>query len=227
MGSSKARTIVGVMVLAVAIGAGIWTLSTRSRDPQTAPEPPSRSAGDPLVSLRESVIQHGGNGTAGWKLLVERMNIAGGGRTVAASGLREGLIYDAQGKPVLRISATNATYNTTRKDFEVSGGVKVVSHQGAIITTERVLWLPEEQILRCPSAVTLRSEGMTLTTDALDLHVPSDVVKSTSQVRLRTEHGRLTGRNLTYNLKTRDYTLQGIQAIFTVDEAREELDRLR
>ncbi len=169
----------------------------------------------------------GGAGGGGWKLRVDRMDLAGGGRAVSAAGLREGLIYDAQGRPVLRISAAKAIYNTSRKDFEVSGGVKVVSHQGAIITTERMLWLPEEQILRCPGPVTVRSDGVTITTDALDLHVPEDLAKSSAQVRLRTPDGRLTGHNLVYNLKTHDYTLEGIQAVFTVDQAREELGRLR
>ena len=91
----------------------------------------------------------------------------------------------------------------------------------------RIKWLPDKQILRCPSAVTLRAEGLTITADALDLHVPEETVTSTAQVRMRTPHGRLTGRNLTYNLKTGDYTMDGIQAVFTVEQAREDLERLR
>lgn len=227
MRSLRARRLVALALLVLAIGAGVWALLTRVRQPGAAGDAAGREAGQPLVSLRESVIQHGGGGAGGWRLLVERMDLGGGGRSVSATGLREGLIYDAQGRPVLRISAGRAVYNTGRRDFEVSGGVKVVSHQGAIITTERVMWLPDQQILRCPSAVTLRAEGLTLTTDALDLHVPDEIVKSSAQVRLRTAHGRLTGRNLTYNLKTGDYTMDGIQAVFTVEEARRDLERLR
>jgi lipopolysaccharide export system protein LptC len=227
MTGAQARTAVGVVLLVAVIGVGFWALLGRGRDSAPEAEGDEREFAEPLVSLHESVIQHGGAGSGGWKLQVDEMNLAGGGRAVSAAGLREGLIYDAQGRPVLRISAAKAIYNTARKDFEVSGGVKVVSHQGAIITTERMLWLPEPQILRCPGPVTVRSEGVTITTDALDLHVPEDLVKSTSQVRLRTPDGRLTGRNLIYNLKTHDYTLESIQAVFTVDEAREELGRLR
>ncbi|MCD6361216.1 MAG: LPS export ABC transporter periplasmic protein LptC [Armatimonadetes bacterium] len=222
----KVRTIVGAALIALVLVAGVWALVARSRTP-VAERPAERAPGQPLVSLHESVIQHGGAGTSGWRLLVDRMDISGGGRTIAASGLREGLIYDARGRPVLRISAGRATYNTARKDFEVTGGVKVVSHEGSIITTERIKWLPDKQILRCPSAVTLRAEGLTITADALDLHVPEETVTSTAQVRMRTPHGRLTGRNLTYNLKTGDYTMDGIQAVFTVEQAREDLERLR
>lgn len=227
MRSLKARTLVGIALLLVVVGVGGWGLWKRLRPPSPEGEAAEREAGQPLVSLHESVIQQGGAGGGGWRLLVERMDLEAGGRSVSASGLREGLIYDAQGRPVLRISAGRAVYNTQRRDFEVSGGVKVVSHQGAIITTERVLWLPDQQILRCPSAVTLRAEGLTVTTDTLDLHVAEEIVKSSAQVRMRTEHGRLTGRNLTYNLKTGDYTMDGIQAVFTLEEAREDLERLR
>jgi len=227
MHSLKPRTVVGLALLVIVAGVGLWTLVARSRRAEDGGPPAAREAGEPMVSLHESVIQHGGAGASGWRLLVERMDIGAGTRTVSAAGLREGLVYDAQGRPVLRISAGRAVYNTERKDFEVSGGVKVVSHQGAIITTERVLWLPEEQILRCPAAVTLRAEGLTITTDALDLLVPDEIVRSPAQVRMRTEHGRLTGRNLTYDLKTRDYTMEAIQAVFTVEEAREDLERLQ
>jgi len=218
---------VGVALIVAAVGGGVWVLLGRGAGREQGAEAEGREPDRPVVTLRESMIQHGGAGTAGWRLLVDRMDISGGGGAVSATGLREGLVYDAQGRPVLRISAQRAVYNTARKDFEVSGGVKVVSHQGAIITTERVVWLPEQQTLRCPTAVTLRAEGLTLVTDSLDLIVPQDLVRSSAQVRLRTQHGRLTGRNLTYNLKTRDYTLDGVQAVFTVEEAREELERLR
>jgi len=227
MRGRKVRTAIGGALLVALIALGVWALIRQSRQPSEVASTTTRPPEQPMVSLHESVIQRGSPGAAGWRLLVDRMDLSAGGRTIAAAGLREGLIYDAQGRPVLRISAGRAVYNTQRRDFEVSGGVKVVSHQGAIITTERVQWLPDQQILRCPSAVTLRAEGLTITTDNLDLHVPEELVKSSAQVRLRTEHGRLTGRNLTYNLKTGDYTMEAIQAVFTVEEARRDLERLR
>lgn len=227
MSGRKARTVTAVVLVALMGAVSGGMLITRLRSPNRGMPPSERQPEQPMVSLHQSVVQRGAPGTGGWRLLVDRMDLAAGGRTVSATGLREGLIYDAQGRPVLRISAGRAVYNTQRRDFEVSGGVKVVSHQGAIITTDRVQWLPDQQILRCPSPVTLRAEGLTATTDSLDLHVPQELVKSSGQVRMRTAHGRLTGRNLTYNLRTGDYTLEAIQAVFTVEEARRELERLR
>lgn len=219
------RIIGGLLVVAIAAIAAIligrW--ATRERPAETVT---GRAPGKPAVSIRESVVEHSTGGTPAWRLNIEQIEIAGGGRSVAASDLREGLVYD-QGKPVVRISAGKATYDTTDRSFEVTGGVRVVSHQGAIITTSQVQWVPETQTLHCPSEVTMRAEGVTVRTQNLDVIVPQDIARTADRVEVRTEHGQLTGRNLVYNLQTHAYTLDSIQAVFGVDAAREELGRLR
>ncbi len=91
----KARTLVGIALLVLVIGAAVWALLIRMRQPGADDRAGEREAGEPMVSLHESVIQHGGAGSGGWRLLVERMDLAAGGRSVSAVGLREGLIYDA------------------------------------------------------------------------------------------------------------------------------------
>ncbi|MEA3403645.1 MAG: LPS export ABC transporter periplasmic protein LptC [Armatimonadota bacterium] len=223
--STRARRLLAGLLLVAAAGAAAWLVSTLVTRPEE-PRDDAREAGAPAVSIRESMVEHSRGGEPAWRLSIEDLQISGGGRTVAAAGLREGLVYD-EGKPVVRISAGEAIYNTSDKSFEVTGGVKVVSHQGAIITTGTVQWLPASQTLHCPGEVTLRAEGITVRTENLDLIVPKDIVRTTSRVQLRTEHGQLTGRDLTYNLKTRDYTLRSVQAVFTVESAREELERLQ
>lgn len=219
------KIIAGALIAAAATAAIVFTVQWVTRE-QPVEELEGRSPGKPAVSIRESVVEHSRGGKPSWRLNIEQIEIEGGGRSVAATDLREGLVYDA-GKPVVRISAGKATYQTTDKSFEVTGGVKVVSHRGAIITTSRVQWLPETQTLHCPGEVTMRTEGVTVRTDTLDVIVPEDVARAPNRVQVRTEHGQLSGRNLVYNLQTHAYTLDSIQAVFTVDDAREELGRLR
>lgn len=73
----------------------------------------------------------------------------------------------------------------------------------------------------------MRAEGVTLRTESLDLIVPQDLVRAPGRTQVRTRDGQLTGRDLTYHLDTGAYTLRNIQAVFTLESAREELGRLR
>lgn len=217
-----AITLIAAAVAAAAVLAVQWV----RRGDSAVMEVDGRPPGESPVSIRESVVEHSQGGRDVWRLNIEEIEIQAGGRSVAATDLREGLIYD-EGKPVVRISAGTATYQTTDKSFEVTGGVKVVSHRGAIITTEKVEWLPETQTLHCPGEVTMRAEGATVRSENLDVVVPEDVARTQSRVQVRTEHGQLSGRNLVYDLQTHAYTLDSIQAVFTVEDAREELGRLQ
>lgn len=223
-GRRAIRIVVGLLLLLATAGGGL--LVVRWLQHETTEVTDGRDPGRPAVSVRESVAEHSRNGTPAWRLNIEEVQITGAGHAVAATGLREGLVYDA-GKPVVRISAGQATYRTDDRSFEVTGGVRVVSHRGAIITTNRVQWMPDTETLHCPGEVTMRSEGVTLRTEDLDVIVPEDTARTSKRVNLRTEHGSLTGRNLVYNLNTHAYTLESIQAVFTVESAREELGRLR
>jgi len=219
------RIIAGALIAAIAAAGIVLAVQWLTREEPEQPRS-DRAPDQPAVSIRESVVEHSRGGKPSWRLNIEQIEIEGGGRAVAATDLREGLIYD-EGKPVVRITAGQATYQTQDKSFEVTGGVKVVSHRGAIITTDRVQWLPETQVLHCPGEVTMRTEGATVRTQNLDVVVPEDVARTKDRVQVRTEHGHLTGRNLVYDLATHAYTLDSIQAVFTVEDAREELERLR
>jgi hypothetical protein len=215
---------VGILLLLAAAGGGLLVIRWLQQDETELTE--GRVPGAPAVSIRESVAEHSRDGRPAWRLDIEEVQITGGGQAVQATGLREGLVYDA-GKPVVRISAGQATYKTEDRSFEVAGGVRVVSHHGAIITTGMVRWVPETETLHCPGQVTMRAEGITLRTEDLDVIVPESTARTRNRVNLRTEHGNLTGSNLVYNLDTHAYTLNSIQAVFTVDSVREELGRLR
>jgi len=224
---NRTRIIVGLILLAVSAGLGGWVVWRWRTGAKPAAESDTHGAAESLVSIKGSVLQHSQRGRLNWSLAVEDMELSAGGRTVSATGLKDGLIYDASGRPVLRLTASRAKYNTVRKDFELTGEVKAVSHKGAVITTDKVQWLPKEQTLRCPDKVTMRAEDITITADHLDLMVAADMVKCTDRVRLKMGENRLTGRNLSYNLNTKDFTLDGVQAVFAPETVKEKLEELR
>lgn len=224
---NRTRIIVGLILLVVSGGLGGWAVWQWRVGARPASESGARGTADSPVSIKGSVLQHSQRGRLNWSLAVEDIELSAGGRTVAATGLKDGLIYDESGRPVLRLTAAQAKYNTVRKDFELTGEVKAVSHKGAVITTDKVQWLPQEQILRCPGEVTMRAEDVTITADHLDLMVATDMVKCTDRVRLKMGEDRLTGRNLSYNLDTKDFTLDGVQAVFAPETVKEKLEELR
>jgi len=224
---NRTRVVVGLILLAVSAGLAGWAVWQWRVKTRPASEGGTREAADSPVSIKGSVLQHSQRGRLNWSLAVEDMKLSAGGRTVSATGLKDGLVYDASGRPVLRLTASRAKYNTVRKDFELTGEVKAVSHKGAVITTDKVQWLPEEQTLRCPGEVTMRAEDVTVTADHLDLLVATDMVKCAGRARLRMSEDRLTGRNLSYNLDTKDFTLDGVQAVFAPETVKEKLEELR
>jgi len=219
--------VAGMALLVVSaglVGAAVWYW----RGPgATAPAGEGREPGAAPLSVKGTVLEHSEKGRVNWSLAVEEIELSGGGRTVAAKGLKDGLVYDNTGRPVLRLTAARASYNTVRKDFELTGEVKAVSHKGAVIATEKVQWLPQEQTLRCPGEVTMRAEDVTITADHLDLLVATEMVRCTDRVRVKMGEDRLTGRDLSYNLNTRDFTLDGVQAVFAPETVREKLEELR
>lgn len=226
MAGTKVRIVGGVAALIISIGLAAWAVWVW-RGAGASGERESREPETPPVSIRESVIRHSEGGRLNWQLAVKDIEMSAGGRTVAAEGLKDGLLYDAEGRPVLRLTAGQAKYNTVRKDFELTGSVEAVSHRGAVITTEKVQWVPEEQTLRCPGQVTMKAEGITLTADNLDLLVAQDMVKCPDRVRMRMGEDRLSGRDLAYNLVTHNFTFRDMQGVFAPQTAREKLERLR
>jgi lipopolysaccharide export system protein LptA len=182
----------------------------------------------PQAVLTAPELKHSENGRLAWRVLLDKANLTGGGDLVEAQGLREGIIYDRQGVPAIRVTADRVQADATRKNFTMLGHVVVASPKGIVITTEQVQWLNDEQRLHCPVAVTLKARKLAVTTTTLDYLVDANLVRCPSQVRMYSGNNRVSGSSLTYNTDTGVVDVVGaVQMVINPSEARQLLKELR
>jgi lipopolysaccharide export system protein LptA len=221
-----AVTIVAIGCVGAYLGVG-WWLYLRSARVGTGPAAGTlvQTAG-PAQRPREEVIlqrpslKHSEGGRLAWQVRLKELRVAAGGQAVAAAGMREALIYDKTGAPVIRLAAQTARGNTSDRNLEVSGDVRAVSQKGALITTEQVRWLEQERKLYCPGKVVLRSKNAAVTTTGLSYFVDADIIKCPNPVRLYSGVNRLIGRQLVYNIQTQAFEMKNVQAVFNPEAAR-------
>lgn len=234
--SSRIRPYRNLLLAVVSVGIGCavaflavsWWLYFQQR-PQTsnpAGVVPSAAAGPAAARPREEVIlkrpslKHTEGGRLAWQVRLKELRVAAGGQAIAAAGMREALIYDKTGAPVIRLVAHKARGNTSDRNLEVSGDVRAVSQKGALINTELIRWLEQERRLYCPGKVTMRSANAAVTTTGLSFYVDADLVKCPNPVRMYSGTNKLIGRQLVYNIKTQAFEMKNVQAVFNPDTVR-------
>jgi len=216
--NNSRRTVVIIVTGAAVVAlAGVLLLWARGRQPQPPAgiEQPRTAA-----QIHQPVITHVEQGQMAWRLQLREVKIGSGGQTLTALGVREGLIYGAEGKPVVRVTADRVAGDTATRDFEVTGNVGVVTSDGAIFSTDKVRWLQEEEKLECPGAVTMRDKQATVSTTGLEFYVSQNLVKCPNFINMMNGDNRLVGRNLRYDVKSADFEMEKVQAVFNVEEAR-------
>lgn len=217
-----------IIVVCGGIGAflavGWWQYFRATRYSARVAPPPTASTAPGLprreVTITRPTIRRNEGGRLAWQVRLKELQVAAGGQAVAAVGMREALIYDKSGAPMIRLVARQARGNTSDRNLEVSGDVRAVSQKGALITTEQVRWLEKERKLVCPGKVVLRSRNAAVTTTGLTYFVDSDIVKCPNPVRMYSGENKLIGRQLVYNIQTQAFEMSNIQAVFNPQTAR-------
>lgn len=188
----------------------------------------SGSGEKPQAILTSPELKHSEGGRVAWRVLLDEANILSGASLVEGSKLREGIIYDRQGVPVIRVTADRVQADATRRNFTLLGHVSVTSPRGILITTQQVQWFNDEQRLHCPTAVTLKAHKLAVTTSTLDYLVEAKLVRCPAAVRLYSGNNRVSGKSLTYNTETGIVdVVGGVQMVVNPSEARQLLKELR
>ncbi len=211
------RIIISVVLVAASASLAYWVSSFRHREPEEDAAPQERGAHEAVVSSPE--LRHTEGGKLAWKVILDEIQLDRGGTTVAAQGLREGIIYD-KGEPALRVTAQHVRGDTTRRNFHVSGRVVVTSPKGFIIKTENVDWFNDEQRIHCPGAVLMKAKSIVISTTGLDYLLQTDIVNCPNQVRMHSGNNQVIGRSLTYDVKTEIVDMTDIQMVINPDEGK-------
>ncbi len=216
------------LVLALLAGVLGYRL-TANRGGEDTQEEASQIAGEKALPgqamIEETTVKHSPGGRTAWRVILEGVTLRSGGGSIAAQAVREAVIYDNTGKPMVRVTAQSISGNTKKRDLQVEGKVRAVSPEGAVFDTSIVKWVEDEQKLVCPSTVTMRDRDTVVRANSIDFHVNQDLVTSSSKVQMTVGNNTLVGKNLRYNVKTQDFSLKAVQAVFDTEKAREELSR--
>lgn len=219
-----ALAVLGLGIVSAFLGVSWWHYFTERAEraaPNTtaaAPATPGRPREE--VIIRSPSLKHTEGGRLAWQVRLKELKVAAGGQAVAAAGMREALIYGKTGEPVIRLAAKEARGNTSDRNLEVSGDVRAVSQQGAIINTEKLRWLEQERRLYCPGKVTMRSRNVAVTTNGLNYFVDQETIKCPNPVRMYSGQNKLIGRDLVYNVRTQTFDMKNVQAIFNPEQAK-------
>ncbi len=222
--SKRIRLSLAIVLALVAAVVGYWLTHrfANSAPIEEAASPPD----DPGVAvINESTIRHSPGGRTAWQVRIDQMRLESGATSVAAQGVREALIYDPSGKPMIRMTADKVSGNTRSRDLEVTGNVRAVSPDGAVFDTNTIKWVQTDQKLACPGLVTMRNQDTVVRANACDFYVSQDLVKAAGKVQMTVGSNTLLGTGLTYNTKTQDFALGRVQAIFNLETVRDSLAR--
>lgn len=219
---SSHRILIGILVLVCAVALSFVATRAISRRAQS-PAPPGDHQRPAEAVIKSPELQHREHGKLAWKVLLDSLELHTGGGSVAVQGLREGLIYDGNGKPALRITAKQVRGDTQRRDFEVSGQVVVTSPRGFVIRTERATWRNLEQTIDCPGAVSMKAKNIVIATTGLTYQLQTDKVNCPNQVRMYSGTNRVVGHTLVYDVKAETVDLRDIQMVINPDEGKQIL----
>lgn len=222
--SKPLRVSLAIALALLAASLGYW-LTQKHTASETTEEAATSPADPGAAIISESTIRHSPGGRTAWQVRIDQMQLESGATSVAAQGVREALIYDPSGKPMIRMTADKVSGNTRSRDLEVTGNVRAVSPDGAVFDTNTIKWVQTDQKLACPGLVTMRNQDTVVRANACDFYVSQDLVKAAGKVQMTVGSNTLLGTGLTYNTKTQDFALGRVQAIFNPETVRDSLAR--
>jgi len=224
---SLITTVVAIVLVGLLVGAVVYVRQTPTDNgPAALGAPEEDGAKEPIVEVEQFAPEHLENGRPAWKVKLSHLAVETGGQTVTAGRMREGLIYDKQGRPAVRVTADTVRYDTASYNFDVEGNVRIVSPKGAVITTHKVHWDNKSRSLTAPGQVMLRTQDkITVVTAGLRFDTPTQTVYCPNQLRMQTDRSDAVGRNLVYKLDTGAFVLRDLQMVIDVQEARERTGR--
>ncbi len=175
MNPRSLRLLLGLVGVAF-VGLTAWSLRYFSRyQPLTAFGQSYAQPGLGQIGLEAHdvlVVAHEG-GRRRWRVSARTLTFSRDRRTVSVDGIRQGLLYDAGGKPEVSLAAGRAVYQTpfgqigmaTAGTLRVEGGVRAVllGAQRPVLTSQALVWDSGRSELSSPGPITAAVPRLSVT----------------------------------------------------------------
>jgi len=221
-----ALLVAGAAMLGVSLAREGAVAAGEQRAPAQASgvRPP---AGPPMVEAVRPMVRHTRGDKLAWQAKLRRLELTAGGKALVAGPLDEAVVYDREGRPVVRVVAAGIKGKANERNFTIEGPVQAVAERGAILQASRVEWIDDAARLHCVGPVTARFRNALVTAPEADLYVEKDEVVAPRDVRMTVGKNLVLGQQLTYNIATESFELAKVRMILHAQEARQQLRELR
>ena len=132
--------------------------------------------------IRPFELPHRENGRLAWTVKGKVAHVLENGDIMLE--MPEVHIVAAEGRPGRDITAKQATITDKKNTMNFEGDVRVVSTDGASLTTDRLMWKVKAQTAKTDSHVVIKRGKMELSGDGLDAQTKLDRFKIHSNVKL-------------------------------------------
>jgi lipopolysaccharide export system protein LptA len=230
---SRIGSVIGTLVL---IGFSAWSLHFFARYQPLA----GLMASSPLdqigLQVHHAEVTGRVAGRRRWRVKADLITFSRDQRQVAIAGLQQGRLYNAQGRPLVALSAGSIVYQspnpvftgTTQGFLQVNSGVqaRLIQVNGPQINATGLTWNPVQNLVQSQGAVTVRFPaqhgtalgGAQMVADGVQWDSNKDILQSQGHVRVAFAGGVGTadGQGVSVDLHTDDLTMNTLTGTFNL-----------
>ncbi len=227
--------IAGTLAMIAFVGLSAWSLRFFARYQPLAGLMAGPSGLDQIgLQVHGAEVTGRVAGRRRWRVAARLITFSRNQRQVAVEGVRRGLLFDAQEKPLAALSAGGVVYQspnpvftgTTQGFLLVSGGIraKLLQTYGPLLSAVGLTWNPAQNLVQSQGAVTARFPsrhgtalgGAQMVADGVQWDTGRDTLQSPGHVRVAFAGGvgRADGQGVSVDLHTGDLTLRALTGTF-------------
>ena len=161
------NTQTALILLAVVVAVvTIWSYRSLGRYRPFADlmNPQMNSMGEMELQVSEATVTGRTAGAVRWRVKAKTISVSRDRYTVTADGIHDGYFYDTHERPIVRMSAMHASYQspggllgtTPSSLLQLSGGVQalVLKPGGPTFQTESLVWDERNHLVQAPGEAT-------------------------------------------------------------------------
>ena len=237
MRTSLARVLLVALALALA-GLSAWSLRYFKRYQPLADLMQGPAFQDQVgLQMTDAVVTGRVDGRRRWRVAAHQITFSRDQRQVSVDGIRHGLLFDPQERPLVTLTAGGAIYQSLQPVFgagaqgtlQVGGGLRarLLRPYGPTVTTASLGWDPGASVISSPGPVMAQFpahagavSGVRLAADSVQWAARTDLLHSPGQVQVvfAGGAGAAYGQDVTVDIHTGDLTLHRLHGTFRLPQ---------